>query len=101
MDFRKRREEKQKEIAAKLTQLEWKGDIKMEEVRQHNSPTDMWVVFDGNVYDITEYIQYHPGGAMCFTNPSADKDITKSYNAVHRHVPISMISKLKIGHLVK
>lgn len=36
--------------------------ITMEEVAQHNDADDCWMVIDGNVYDVTEYISSHPGG---------------------------------------
>jgi cytochrome b involved in lipid metabolism len=35
----------------------------MEEVNQHNSENSLWVVFNGEVYDLTMYYEYHPGGA--------------------------------------
>lgn len=35
--------------------------ISIEEVRLHNTETDCWTVLNGRVFDITEYVQYHPG----------------------------------------
>lgn len=32
------------------------------EVADHNSPTDCWTIISGSVYDITSYVQRHPGG---------------------------------------
>lgn len=32
-------------------------------VRAHNSPRDAWVVVDGHVYDVTMFLERHPGGA--------------------------------------
>lgn len=32
------------------------------ELKTHNSPTDCWVSYKGKVYDITKYLEYHPGG---------------------------------------
>jgi len=29
---------------------------------QHNKPTDLWVIIDSNVYDLTKFIEVHPGG---------------------------------------
>lgn len=34
-----------------------------EEVAEHASTDDLWVVLDGKVYDITSWLPQHPGGA--------------------------------------
>ena len=35
----------------------------LEEVAKHNKPeTRMWVIFKGEVYDITDFAEGHPGG---------------------------------------
>lgn len=37
----------------------------MEEVSQHNTAEKgIWVTYQGNVYDITEFIAHHPGGSQ-------------------------------------
>jgi cytochrome b involved in lipid metabolism len=32
------------------------------ELARHNSDGDVWMAIQGKVYDISEYISYHPGG---------------------------------------
>jgi len=34
------------------------------EVQKHNSQTDCWVIVNNNVYDVTQYINLHPGGGV-------------------------------------
>ncbi|GAB4840134.1 Cytochrome b5 isoform A [Ancistrocladus abbreviatus] len=34
----------------------------MQEVSQHNTKDDCWVVIDGKVYDVSSYLDEHPGG---------------------------------------
>ncbi|RWR77192.1 cytochrome b5-like protein isoform X1 [Cinnamomum micranthum f. kanehirae] len=34
----------------------------MKEAAQHNTHSDCWVVIDGKVYDVTDYLDKHPGG---------------------------------------
>lgn len=36
--------------------------ISVKEIGQHNSPSDCWIVVDGQVWDLTEFHQEHPGG---------------------------------------
>ena len=35
----------------------------MEEVANHDSIDDCWLAIDNSVYDVTEFISIHPGGA--------------------------------------
>ncbi|CAN6286796.1 unnamed protein product [Urochloa humidicola] len=35
----------------------------MKEAALHNTPDDCWVVIDGKIYDVTKYLEDHPGGA--------------------------------------
>lgn len=34
----------------------------MDEVAQHTSSDDCWMVINGNVYDVSSYVRNHPGG---------------------------------------
>jgi len=36
--------------------------LSLSEVQKHNSQTDCWVIVNNNVYDVTQYINLHPGG---------------------------------------
>eukprot|EP00958_Prasinococcus_capsulatus_P019637 scaffold2441_cov413-Prasinococcus_capsulatus_cf.AAC.7 len=36
--------------------------VAFKELRQHNTLEDAWTVLRGKVYNITPYMQYHPGG---------------------------------------
>lgn len=36
--------------------------ISYSEVNKHNSPTSCWVVINGEVYDVTSFLDVHPGG---------------------------------------
>lgn len=54
----------------------------MDEVAQHASTDSCWAAIDGNVYDLTSWIDQHPGGseriiALCGT------DATEAFGAQH------------------
>jgi len=36
--------------------------ITIEEVENHNTKESLWTVLNGKVYDLTLYLDYHPGG---------------------------------------
>jgi len=38
--------------------------ITLSEVSKHNTATDGWVVLDKKVYDVSSYINKHPGGRV-------------------------------------
>jgi predicted heme/steroid binding protein len=45
--------------------IQGRGGLKgytMEEIKKHNSKESLWTVLNGNVYDLTTYLDYHPGG---------------------------------------
>jgi cytochrome b involved in lipid metabolism len=74
----------------------------MADVRANNSETSCWSAISGNVYNLTQWINSHPGGAsriraLCGT------DGTSSFNAQHagRSTPISTLAKYLLGPLAK
>lgn len=97
-DFHERRMQMQQEWIDSAKQCEWRGDITLEEVQKHNTKDDLWMVYKGFVYDITQYMNNHPGGTSCLM-PTNGHDMTRAYQSVHPYVDIKMIEKLKIGQL--
>ena len=74
----------------------------MVDVRANNSETSCWSAISGNVYNLTQWINSHPGGAsriraLCGT------DGTSSFNAQHagRSTPISTLAIYLLGPLAK
>ncbi|KAL7419080.1 hypothetical protein Q5752_005916 [Cryptotrichosporon argae] len=56
--------------------------ISYAEVQKHNTKDDCWVIIGGNVYDVTEFLEYHPGGAKVIL-AQAGKDATKIFKPLH------------------
>lgn len=53
-----------------------------EEVAQHNTKDDCWVIIHGKVYDVTEFLPEHPGGPSIIIK-YAGKDATKAFDPIH------------------
>jgi cytochrome b involved in lipid metabolism len=62
--------------------VEQKGGLRaitMAEIKQHNTAESMWTVLNGNVYDLTMYVDYHPGGPKKLMM-GAGKDCTSLFS---------------------
>ena len=55
------------------------------EVAAHSTESDLWVILDSKVYDVTEFASKHPGGAKAIIN-LAGTDITDRFGAIESHV---------------
>ncbi|TKY90150.1 hypothetical protein EX895_000148 [Sporisorium graminicola] len=61
--------------------------ISMDEVASYNKlPSEggkgLWVVIKGEVYDVTEFVENHPGGRNIILK-NAGKDVTELYEPIH------------------
>lgn len=54
------------------------GYISREELARHTKRDDCWTSIDGKVYDITQYIAFHPGGNKILIG--AGKDGTAEFS---------------------
>jgi cytochrome b involved in lipid metabolism len=70
------------------------------QVATHNKATDCWTIIKSDVYDLTSYIQQHPGGAGVLTN-LCGKDATSAFESQHasQMAPASALAALKIGRI--
>ncbi len=71
--------------------------ISLDEVNKHNSEEDCWIVIHGKVYDITTFLDEHPGGSDVVLNASG-KDATSEYDDVgHSNTANKMMKEYFIG----
>jgi cytochrome b involved in lipid metabolism len=70
-----------------------------EEVAKHNKPWDCWMVLQGWVYDVSSYMEYHPGGKEELLR-GAGLDSTVLFQEAHPWINIEgIIGALKLGRL--
>ncbi|KAI2788413.1 hypothetical protein POX_e06429 [Penicillium oxalicum] len=61
------------------------------EVAKHNTAESCWVILYGKVYDVTDFLPSHPGGAKIILKLSG-KDATEEYDPIH---PPGTLEELK------
>ena len=72
-----------------------------EEVEEHNQPGNLWVSFEGGVYDATQWSISHPGGTAT-VNSAGGKDITDLFISYHKTTSVNIFGSKscpKIGNL--
>uniref|UniRef100_A0A1E1X106 Putative cytochrome b5-like heme/steroid binding domain protein n=1 Tax=Amblyomma aureolatum TaxID=187763 RepID=A0A1E1X106_9ACAR len=73
--------------------------VESDEVAKHTSENDCWCIFDGKVYDITRYLDMHPGGRRHLLE-YAGMDLTDEFLRVHPWVNAQFLLKsLCVGRL--
>ncbi|ETS75387.1 hypothetical protein PFICI_12331 [Pestalotiopsis fici W106-1] len=69
------------------------------QVAEHKSATDLWIIVDNDVYDVTRFQHEHPGGHKVMAGV-AGKDATKKFDKYHRRGILEKYKKdFKIGIL--
>jgi linoleoyl-CoA desaturase len=82
--------------ASRLSAIEAEDDLPVLDYRDigaHNSEQSAFVVYDGLVYDITEFLRFHPGGKSILI-PALGTDITETVDSFHE---ISVSRLLRSG----
>jgi len=81
-----------KRIDCKMT-----GTVSLDELRRHATSNDAWTVYEGQVYDLTPYLDYHPGGVQVLEG-SFGGDCTQAFKKAHRWVNgHALLGKCRVG----
>jgi len=70
-----------------------------EEVGKHNTPSNGWVIIHNKVYNVTKWIEYHPGGETVLKD-RLGKDITVDFeDKNHTEQATDILKNLLIGEV--
>ncbi|KAL3633332.1 hypothetical protein CASFOL_022859 [Castilleja foliolosa] len=73
----------------------------LSEVAEHNTSKDCWVTIFGKVYNVTPFLDEHPGGDEILLSATG-KDATAEFDDVgHSHDAWAMLEKYYVGELNK
>nr|ANQ46484.1 cytochrome b5 [Santalum album] len=69
------------------------------EVSEHHTPQDCWLVINGKVYDVTKFLEDHPGGDDVLLSATG-KDATDDFEDVgHSSSARSMMDEYCVGEI--
>ncbi|KAK8560764.1 hypothetical protein V6N13_026200 [Hibiscus sabdariffa] len=69
------------------------------QVSEHNNPKDCWLVINGKVYDVTNFLEDHPGGDEVLLSATG-KDATDDFEDVgHSDNARDMIAQYYVGEI--
>ncbi|KAJ7569127.1 hypothetical protein O6H91_01G062300 [Diphasiastrum complanatum] len=69
------------------------------DVMAHSTPEDCWLVIDGKVYDVTQWVPKHPGGSLIYVR--AGHDCTYMFNSYHPLYVWKLLDRYCIGEIEK
>lgn len=76
-----------------------RGKFTAQEVAKHCTPESLWIILKGKVYDVTPYINEHPGGTAILRN--AGHDSTEGFfGPQHPDRVFDLIDDFYIGDMV-
>lgn len=74
-------------------------EVTEEELKKHNKKDDCWICIRGFVYNVSPYMEYHPGGEDELMR-AAGSDGTDLFDQVHRWVNYeSMLKECLVGRM--
>ncbi|MES2059604.1 MAG: cytochrome b5-like heme/steroid binding domain-containing protein [Patescibacteria group bacterium] len=77
------------------------GEYTLADVSKHSNASSCWTTINGGVYDVTAWINQHPGGPEAILS-LCGKDGSAAFDAQHggQRRPASELATFKIGVLV-
>ena len=72
---------------------------KMAEIANHNTASSCWMAIDGKVYDVTDFVSNHPGGATILAG--CGLDASQMFAVQHNQKARDMLPGYILGELVQ
>jgi hypothetical protein len=73
--------------------------VEIEEVKKHNKENDCWLIIDGKVYNVTSFLDDHPGGKNVLLGYGG-KDCSQIFHTLHKSNILEKYGKeLLVGNL--
>ncbi|KAL4809181.1 hypothetical protein BDV18DRAFT_167373 [Aspergillus unguis] len=94
-------EEQIKDIKRKAATPE--KEFTRQEIEKHSSPDDCWLVVNGNVFDVTSVLSWHPGGSGPIMGHAGavHMDTTEEFESIHDDYAHSKLQECIIGKVTE
>lgn len=79
-----------------ISSAKMKAPLTRQEVSRHSTEDDLWIIIDHKIYDISDFVDAHPGGSVVLTQV-AGQDATQAFYNLHRHEVLQQYSSLCLG----
>lgn len=73
--------------------------ISRAEVAKHNTEKDLWMIIEGKVYNVTEFVDEHPGGVDTLLGVAGDDGTSEFKSVGHSDTAKQMLDKYYVGKL--
>lgn len=82
---------------AETASAEKKNYVPLSEIQKHTTTDDMWMAVNGKVYNVTSFVDQHPGGEEVLLE-HAGTDATVAFEDVgHSENAVEMLDDLYVG----
>lgn len=97
------KEEEEEEVAAAGELVDGLPEYTKADVKKHNSiSTGIWVIYKNGVYDITQFVESHPGGNKILLAAGSTIEPFWALYGVHKSNQVyKMLEEHRIGNLAK